>query len=116
VLLLAGTPSQAQAWHADGAHHRSALPSKGLRTVAVHNRAQVDVAMRARADLILVSPVFATASHPDARPIGRSRFGLLIGRHRRRTIALGGMNFSNFRNLRGMRIHGWAAIDAFKRR
>ena len=115
LLLLAGPPSQAQAWRADGAHHRSALSSKGLRSVAVHNRAELGVALRVKADLIFVSPVFATASHSGARPLGTSRFGLLIGTHRQRVIALGGVKFINSKKLRGLRIHGWAAIDAFKR-
>jgi thiamine-phosphate pyrophosphorylase len=114
VLVLAGTPNQAQAWGADGAHHRSTLPSRGLRTVAVHDRRELAVALRARANLFFVSPVFATASHPKARPLGVARFGLLIGGHRQRAIALGGANPNNFSKLRGMKSHGWAAIDAFK--
>jgi thiamine-phosphate pyrophosphorylase len=73
------------------------------------------VALRVKADLIFVSPVFATASHSGARPLGTSRFGLLIGTHRQRVIALGGVKFINSKKLRGLKIHGWAAIDAFKR-
>jgi thiamine-phosphate pyrophosphorylase len=114
VLLLAGTPQQAQAWRADGAHHRSALPSKGLRSVAVHNRRELVSAVRIDADLVFVSPVFATSSHPGARPLGVVRFGLLVGKNRQHTIALGGLDHSYFKRLRGLNTHGWAAIDAFK--
>ena len=115
VLLLAGKPNDAQAWGADGAHHRSILPSRGVRTMAVHDRRELATAVRGHADLVFVSPVFATASHPRARPLGVVRFGLLVGRHRHRAIALGGVNAGNFRKLNGMGSHGWAAIDAFKR-
>ncbi len=114
VLLLAGTPAQAQAWRADGAHHRSALRSRGLRSVAVHNRRELALAVRVRADLVFASPMFATRSHPDAKPLGVVRFGLLAGKHRSRVIALGGMNPKDFKKLNGMTVHGWAAIDAFK--
>ncbi|UVO55250.1 thiamine phosphate synthase [Sphingomonas sp. SUN039] len=113
VVLLAGMPGQARAWGADGAHHRSALPSKGLRSVAVHNRCEMALAMRVRADLVFISPVFATRSHPGARSLGVVRFGLLIGDQRQRTIALGGMTAAKFRKLGGMGAQGWAAIDAF---
>ncbi len=115
VLLLAGKPGQARAWGADGAHHRSALPSQGVRTVAVHGHRELAGALRVGADLFFVSPVFATASHPQARLLGVVRFGLLVGRHRQRAITLGGVNFDNVRKLQGMNSHGWAAIDAFKR-
>lgn len=114
VVLLAGKPAQAKAWGADGAHDRSALQSQGVRSVAVHNRRELMLARRIRADLVFVSPVFATRSHPNARPLGIARFGLLIGNDRQRVVALGGVNLRKFRKLRAMHIHGWAAIDAFK--
>jgi thiamine-phosphate pyrophosphorylase len=115
VLMLAGPPAQGRAWRADGAHHRSLLSSKGLRSVAVHNRVELARARRVAADLIFVSPVFATASHPGAAALGVARLGLLVGADRSRTIALGGMNAKNFQRLAGLKVHGWAAIDAFKR-
>jgi thiamine-phosphate pyrophosphorylase len=114
VLLLAGPPTQARAWGADGAHHRSALKSCGLRSAAAHNRREMVIARRTKADLTFVSPVFATRSHPGARPLGVARFGLLVGSQRQRAIALGGMNAAKFERLSGMKAHGWAAIDAFK--
>jgi thiamine-phosphate pyrophosphorylase len=114
VLLLAGTPAQAQAWGADGAHHRSVLPSRGLRSVAVHDRRELALAVRVDADLMFVSPVFATRSHPGMRSLGVARFGLLAGKHRQRAIALGGINCNSFKKLRAMKAHGWAAIDAFR--
>lgn len=87
-----------------------------MRSAAVHNARELTTAKRIGADLILVSPVFASASHPGAVGLGVARLGLLIGVQRRRTIALGGVNARSFRKLAGMKIHGWAAIDAFKRR
>lgn len=114
TLLLAGTPSQAGAWGAHGAHHRSLLRSNGLRSMAVHGRRDLTLAERTDADLIFVSPVFATRSHPGAAPLGISRTGLLVGRFRHRAIALGGLGPSEFKRLRGLRLHGWAAIDAFR--
>ncbi len=114
VVLLAAPPIIARAWGADGAHHRSPLVSKGVRSVAVHNVRDLTMAKRVGADLVLVSPVFATASHPGKPGIGVARLGLIIGAQRQRTIALGGMNPTRFQRLNGMNIYGWAAIDAFR--
>jgi thiamine-phosphate pyrophosphorylase len=112
VLLLADAPSRAKSWGADGAHHRTLLTSKGLRSVAVHDRRELRIAIRANADLVFVSPVFATRSHPQARPLGPVRLGLSIGDRRNIAIALGGVTKDKFKRLRGLKLHGWAAIDA----
>jgi thiamine-phosphate pyrophosphorylase len=113
VLLLADKPTVARAWRADGAHHRSLLVSHGLRTVAVHNVAERIVATRVRADLIFVSPVFKTRSHPGKPALGTVRLGIIASTDRRRTIALGGMNPKLTKSLATLKLYGWAAIDAF---
>lgn len=111
TLLLAGTPAQARSWRADGAHHRSELRSASLRSVSVHNAPELQIARRAGADLIFVSPVFATASHPGARALGIVRAGLLACTERHRSIALGGLTATKWRQVRPLGLHGWAAID-----
>jgi thiamine-phosphate pyrophosphorylase len=112
VILLAGSPGQAHSWGADGAHDRSARASKGLRSVAVHNAREATLARRVQADLIFVSPVFATQSHPGAAPLGRTGFARLA--RGQRAIALGGMNTRRFRSLVALKPYGWAGIDAFR--
>jgi thiamine-phosphate pyrophosphorylase len=112
TLLLSGTPRQARCWGAAGAHHRALRMSRGLRSVAVHDRRELMLARRAKADLVFVSPVFKTRSHPGARPLGPVRLGLLIGQRSPPVVALGGMNAVHMRRLRGLKLHGWAAIDA----
>ncbi|MEP6784119.1 MAG: thiamine phosphate synthase [Sphingomonadales bacterium] len=112
LLLLADTPARARAWGADGAHHRSTLRSRGLRTVAVHDGRELQIARVATADLVFVSPVFATRSHVGARTLGPVRLGLMVGTMRKEVVALGGMNARQFNRLNNLQIHGWAAIDA----
>lgn len=114
VLLLAERPAVARAWRADGAHHRSLLQSQGIRTVAAHNVRERILAQRCRADLILVSPVYATRSHPGARPLGRLGFARVTGPMRSRAVALGGMNRREFRAMQALAPYGWAGIDAFR--
>lgn len=114
-LLLAGSPRQARAWGADGSHGRSGYRSvpKTLRTAPAHNAREMKSAERSGADLIFLSPVFPTRSHPRAKPLGWVRLGLLGRRTRTPVIALGGMNAKRARPLRRLGIYGWAAIDAW---
>ena len=115
VVLLAAPPLVARAWGAHGAHHRSALRSCGLRSVAVHNPGELELAKRVGADIVFVSPVFATRSHPGMRPLGSIRAARMITQARgQHPVALGGMTRTTFKRLRSTRVHGWAAIDAFR--
>jgi thiamine-phosphate pyrophosphorylase len=115
LLLLGGSPRQATAWRADGAHGhsphvRAARPL--LRTTAAHDARDL---ARAKAHAVLLSPVFATRSHPGAPGLGPHRFATLARRSPVPVIALGGMNARRFRRLAPLGAYGWAGIDAFMR-
>jgi thiamine-phosphate pyrophosphorylase len=83
----------------------------GSLTAPVHSLRERIAAERSGARLAFVSPVFSTASHPRARPLGRVRFGLLIRGSKIPVIALGGMTKERVRSLSGFGIYGWAAIN-----
>ena len=110
MLILAGTPRDAIGWRADGNHGRSPHRSQ-IRTAPTHNRREMIAAERTGADLILLSPVFATRSHPESRTLGRVRFNALAHGAKRPIVALGGMTAARARSLNGN--YGWAAIDAW---
>lgn len=111
LVLLAGPPSLARAWKADGSHGRWVRRSPALVLSApVHSLREIRTAERAQADLLFLSPVFPTRSHPGGRSLGRARFTLLARQTRLPVIALGGLNAKRARTLR--RSYGWAAIDA----
>lgn len=107
MVILAGPPHQAQAWHADGSHGRH----RGTVTAPVHNLAELNAAQKAGAKLLFLSPVFATRSHPGARPLGRLRFAMLCQKAQTPVIALGGMTAARFRQIKSLGAYGWAAID-----
>jgi thiamine-phosphate pyrophosphorylase len=86
---------------------------QGLVSRAVHDRREAIAAARAGADLVFASPVFVTRSHPGARALGVVRLGLLVRGLPMPVIALGGMDERRFRRVRGIGLHGWAAIDAW---
>ncbi|MBX3565388.1 MAG: thiamine phosphate synthase [Sphingomonas sp.] len=85
-------------------------------TAAAHSRREAIAAIRAGAQLLFVSPVFATRSHPGARTLGRVRLGLMIRGLDVPVIALGGMDARRARGLRQLGTYGWAAIDAWSQR
>jgi thiamine-phosphate pyrophosphorylase len=115
LLLLGGSPRQAIAWRADGVHGRSPhlrTPRPLVRTSPAHDVREL---ARAKAHAILLSPVFATRSHPAAAVLGPFRFATLARRSGVPVIALGGMNARRFRRLAPLGAYGWAGIDAFTR-
>ena len=111
TLLLAGSGEDAALWGADGSHGRG--PAEGLRSAPAHDLDEIRAAEAAGADLIFLSPVFPTASHPGAPVLGPQGFDALAAQTRVPVIALGGMDATNFAALN--RAYGWAAIDALTR-
>ena len=110
LLLLAGPADLAERWGADGSHGPG--PGCGLRTAPAHDLAEIRAAEAAGASLIFLSPVFATHSHPEARPLGADGFASLAALTRLPVIALGGMNAGRAQTLAGA--YGWAGIDAWR--
>jgi thiamine-phosphate pyrophosphorylase len=104
ALVVAGSPLPG----GDGVHNRRGA---GIRTASAHTFRELRAAERAGADLVFLSPVYATRSHPQARPLGPRRLALIAHQARVPVIALGGMNADRFRTLGGA--YGWAGIDAW---
>lgn len=99
-------------WRADGVYRAADFPglafTRGLLLLTAHSLREIAAAHRARADAIVLSPVFPTRSHPGAPTLGPVRFRLLAARARVPVIALGGMTARRARSLGAPR---WAAID-----
>ena len=104
IVLVAEPPRAGRAWFALD-------PESGLLAHIVHNRRELVEAQRSGADLIFVSPVFVTRSHPGARALGVARLGLLLSGNRIPAYALGGLTAAQSKRLQGLPIAGWAAID-----
>ena len=80
---------------------------------SVHSR---DEAMAARdADVVFVSPVHASASHPGGAILGLDGALALARLAGVPAIALGGMDGERGAEAIAAGFHGWAAIDAFLR-
>lgn len=111
ILILAGSAQTARAWGADGIYGPRQSPGQTrdlLWLATAHDLGEIGAANRARADAVLLSPAFPTASHPGAPALGPLRFRLLARHAQIPVIALGGMDVRKAVRLRWPR---WAAID-----
>lgn len=113
ALAVARDQDLAHALDADLIHNPPAPATALPFSMAVHSIEEAQAARRAGADLVFVSPVHATRSHPDAEPLGE-RLALTIAREAAvPAIALGGMNSRKFARLQRDGFYGWAGIDAW---
>ncbi len=116
LLMIAGEAGVAGQWGADGVHGGTGKSLPGLlRSASVHDVIDLDCARRAGADLIFVSPVFATRSHPGAVTLGMEGLERIARWSPMPVIALGGMNAARARKIEDVGAYGWAAIDAWER-
>jgi thiamine-phosphate pyrophosphorylase len=112
-VLLAGEPDLALKWGADGHHGRA--PARRNRawvhSAPVHDFGELRAAHAAGADVVLVSPLFATRSHPGSPFLGAARFAAIARQSDRPVIALGGVRPRHAVMVRQLGASGLAAID-----
>ncbi len=84
-----------------------------LVTAAAHSPRAVMRAARAGAHAVLLSPVFATKSHPGAAPIGPLRFAAWVRNSPLPVYALGGVSVHSARRLASSGAAGFAGIGGF---
>lgn len=111
LVILSGSDDEARAWGAAGSYGPPEAVGEApglLRVVTVHDADEVAHANAAGADAAMISPVFATRTHPDVPPLGAEKFHALAALAEMPVIALGGMTFDRAQELGWSR---WAAID-----
>lgn len=111
TLCLSGSPKQARRWGADGSYAGS--PEGKTSLVGVHGLKEIRQAERGGAVMVMLSPLFPTRSHLNARSLGIPRFAALARATRLPVIALGGVDARHTPLLNRIGAYGWAGIDAF---
>ena len=117
ALVIAGDPRLAAALgaglHLRGGTGQSRAGRRGLRSASAHDGKELAKARRAGVDILFISPVFPTPSHPGAAVLGAPGWLRLARRAGRvKPFALGGINGWRARGL-GPKCAGIGAIDAF---
>ena len=117
--LLLNTPDQYYPTATPGIHLNSrqlmsltARPQADLLSASCHSPEQLEQAQVIGADFALLSPVQATASHPDAEPLGWRLFEELVDRVNIPVYALGGVSPEDITRARLAGAQGVAAISA----
>ena len=112
VLAVAGDVALARAVGAAMVHNPLGEAGGMLVSRSVHDEGEAAAARFS--DLLFVSPIFSTASHPASKGIGIER-GLKLARLAGvRAIALGGMDARRGDDAIKAGFHGWAGISAFR--
>ena len=122
TLLLNSNPEIFQQTHAHGLHlsshmlYLSEVRPVGydkLVSVSCHTAEDIMQAKKINADIILLSPVNETTSHPGVKGIGWLAFADLISDIEIPVYALGGMNQSDIPKAIKLGAQGVAAISSF---
>jgi len=98
----------------DGVHRPAfgrRATARGLKTASAHGARALAMAFREGADIVFLSPVFPTQSHPGAPALGPVRFGLMARGAAGPVLALGGMTPQRARRLQPLGAAGFGAID-----
>lgn len=123
-VLVAGDMALARRIGADGLHvpewQLARLPKRifakpgFLITAATHSKTALLRAERhGLVDAALLSPVFATKSHPNAKPLGATRFSGLARAAKLPVLALGGVKMADFRRLQCAGASGFCLLSSW---
>lgn len=125
LFLVAGDPALAMRLKADGIHvpQWQVQVIRGLKKIhpgwiisaACHDAPALSRAARMGADCAFLSPVFATASHVGARPLGPLRAHAVAATARLPVLALGGINPQTVGKIKPGIFAGFGAIDGLSK-
>jgi len=120
-VLVADDPALAARLGADGLHLPQARAREAAHWRALHPRWIISTAMHAArppgpfVDLVFLSPVFPTRSHPERAALGAARAGAMVRALTVPAYALGGIDARNAVLLQGFAgIAAIGALDAHK--
>jgi len=119
-LLVSDDPHLALSHQLDGVHFSESFARRNrflrlkpnqIATGACHSLRALQTAEAANLDAVLLSPVFATNSHPGAQTLGLMQLQRMTRTTHLATYALGGINQKNAKRLRSSGIIGFAGIS-----
>ena len=111
---MLGDKISVELWRLTRAEGFTVIHERDGSAARVHNLRELRRALLRRTPLVLLSPIYPTASHPERSPLPRMRAAALARLAGRRLIALGGMDAKKFRRIERLGFQGWAGISAFR--
>jgi thiamine-phosphate pyrophosphorylase len=123
IYLIGADPDLAAVVGAAGVHWPERMPKEAssykrhqpqrLMTMAAHGADGLAAAKEAKADAVILGPVFASASASAGQPLGVARFTELVASIDLPIYALGGITAENARELADTGACGIAGIGVF---
>ena len=107
-------------WHISGEHVEAAqaILAKGMRpdwlSMSIHGRDEWHARRMLEPDFVLLSPVKATASHPESTALGWQKFAEIAEEINGPVYALGGMNVEDLIHAKQSGAQGIAGISCFQ--
>lgn len=89
------------------------VPLNFLLSASCHNENELLHAKKIGCDFVLLSPVLATQSHPQAQPLGWQEFKVLVENTELPVLALGGLQTSHLIRAKSVGAFGVAGISGF---
>ena len=83
------------------------------KVARVHSARELRRALPRNTDLLFLSPLFPTRTHPGWAPLGRMRAASLVRLARRPVLALGGLDSRRYARVMALGFRGWGGIDGF---
>ncbi len=82
---------------------------------AAHSLESIDLGIKLQADMIFISPAFASTTHKEIEPLGEKKLEEIAAKYKNLDYlyALGGINSSNISIIRKLGFCGFGAIDFF---
>ena len=116
VLLLEPIPASAMLRLRMLARQRGLTIVVGKRRTAarVHDSRELLKALLAAPEMVLISPIYPTGSHPEWTPLPRMRAAALARLAGRKAVALGGMDARRYAKIAQLGFTAWAGISAFR--
>ena len=83
---------------------------------AAHSEESIEKALKLKADLIFISPAFASSSHKDIEPLGEEKLRKIAVKYKNLDYLypLGGINSGNISIIKKLGFASFGAIDFFK--
>jgi len=120
--IASGDLGQCFGWPADGLHlstrqlltlDRRPLDDDKLLIASCHDLEEIRIAESLDVDMVTLSPVQVTSSHPEAKPLGWDDFERVLRYATLPVLALGGMQPDDWMRARRAGAFGVAGIRAF---
>lgn len=83
------------------------------RSARVHDARELRQALLRGSELIFLSPVYLTRTHPGWSPLPRMKAAALRQLSSKPVLALGGMNARRYRRVAPLGLAGWGGIDGW---